>query len=51
VARLTVTIGCSLLVLATAAWALRIREFTEAMALAARLYRPRSTNHYPADAP
>jgi putative peptidoglycan lipid II flippase len=50
VARLAITIGCSLLVLAAAAWALRIREFTEAMALATRLRRPPSTDHDPADA-
>jgi putative peptidoglycan lipid II flippase len=32
VGRLVITIGCSMVVLAAAAWALRIREFTEAVA-------------------
>jgi putative peptidoglycan lipid II flippase len=36
VGRLVITIGCSLVVLAAAAWALRIREFTEAVALMTR---------------
>jgi len=37
IARLAITIGASLVVLAGAAWALRIREFTEAVAVASRI--------------
>jgi putative peptidoglycan lipid II flippase len=46
IARLAITIGCSLVVLAVAAWVLRIREFTEAMALVTRRFHqpPSPTN-------
>ena len=42
IVRLTGTIGVAVAVLAAAAWALRIREFTEAVALVTRRFRRRA---------
>jgi hypothetical protein len=42
VVRLSITIGLSLIVLAAASWLLRIREFTESLALVRRRLSRRS---------
>jgi putative peptidoglycan lipid II flippase len=52
VARLAITIGSSLLVLAAAAWLLRIREFLEVLALARRIAgQPSSSSDRSDEAP
>ena len=50
IARLTITIGCSLLILAAASWVLRIRELVDVLTLMKRAVRQSPpTDHHPSE--